>query len=136
MTKDPVCGMDVDIKKAESKGLVSIKDKKKNYFCSKHCKDAFEGKNEQQISVPINYQIIEKTPKPIYPDVKDSVLYLVSVIASVSGVILALFYPLLATIASTTYAKTHSSFFSFKNLAIFAMVVVFPVPLIPQNKIT
>jgi len=55
------------------------------------------------------YQFIEKIPKPIYPDVKDSVLYLVSVIASVSGVILALFYPLLATIASTTYAKTHSS---------------------------
>ena len=45
-------------------------------------------------------------PKTTYPTNKDAVLYLVSVIASVTGVILALFYPVLATIASTAYAKS------------------------------
>ena len=48
-------------------------------------------------------------PKPTYPDDKDAIIELVSVIASVTGVILALFYPMLATIASTAYAKVHSS---------------------------
>jgi hypothetical protein len=48
-------------------------------------------------------------PKTIYPTNKDAVLYLVSVIASVTGVILALFYPVLATIASTAYAKVNAN---------------------------
>ena len=48
-------------------------------------------------------------PKPTYPDDRDAVIELVSVIASVTGVILALFYPILATIASTAYAKVHAS---------------------------
>lgn len=54
-------------------------------------------------------QLQKIIPKPSYPDDKDSILYLVSVIASVTGVILALFYPVLATIASTAYAKVHAS---------------------------
>ncbi len=48
-------------------------------------------------------------PKPVYPDNRDAIVELISVIASVSGVILALFYPILATIASTAYAKVHAS---------------------------
>lgn len=54
-------------------------------------------------------QLQKIIPKPSYPADKDSILYLVSVIASVTGVILALFYPVLATIASTAYAKVHAS---------------------------
>lgn len=51
----------------------------------------------------------EALPKPIYPDDRDAIIELISVIASVTGVILALFYPILATIASTAYAKVHAS---------------------------
>lgn len=51
----------------------------------------------------------ELLPKPTYPDDRDAIIELVSVIASVTGVILALFYPILATIASTAYAKVHAS---------------------------
>ncbi len=51
----------------------------------------------------------ELLPKPTYPDDLDAVVELISVIASVTGVILALFYPILATIASTAYAKVHTS---------------------------
>lgn len=51
----------------------------------------------------------ELLPKPTYPDDRDAIIELISVIASVTGVILALFYPILATIASTAYAKVHAS---------------------------
>ncbi len=51
----------------------------------------------------------EIIPKPTYPDDRDAIIELISVIASISGVILALFYPILATIASTAYAKVHAS---------------------------
>jgi len=51
----------------------------------------------------------EALPKPTYPDDRDAIIELISVIASVTGVILALFYPILATIASTAYAKVHAS---------------------------
>lgn len=51
----------------------------------------------------------ELLPKPTYPDDRDAIVELISVIASVTGVILALFYPILATIASTAYAKVHAS---------------------------
>lgn len=51
----------------------------------------------------------EILPKPSYPQDRDAIIELISIIASVTGVILALFYPLLATIASTAYAKVHSS---------------------------
>jgi hypothetical protein len=48
-------------------------------------------------------------PKPSYPDDKDAIIELISVIASVTGVILALFYPILATIISSAYSKVHDS---------------------------
>lgn len=48
-------------------------------------------------------------PKPTYPDDKEAIIELISVIASVTGVILALFYPILATIISTAYSKVHES---------------------------
>lgn len=51
----------------------------------------------------------EALPKPTYPKDRDAIIELISVIASVTGVILALFYPILATIASTAYAKVHAS---------------------------
>jgi len=38
--KDPICGMEVDPKKAEKKNLVVKKDKT-HYFCSQNCKDKF-----------------------------------------------------------------------------------------------
>ena len=44
MAKDPICGMQVDEKEAEKKGLVSLKEKKKYYFCSLSCKEKFENK--------------------------------------------------------------------------------------------
>lgn len=55
----------------------------------------------------VNFQ--KFIPKPTYPRDRDAIIELVSVIASVTGVILALFYPILATIASTAYAKVHAS---------------------------
>lgn len=48
-------------------------------------------------------------PKPTYPNDRDPVIQLLTIIASVTGVILALFYPVLATIASTAYAKVHAN---------------------------
>ncbi|WP_454804246.1 hypothetical protein [Mucilaginibacter phyllosphaerae] len=60
--------------------------------------------------------IKEHLPKPTYPDDKEPILYLLSVIASVAGVTLALFYTILATLASTAYAKVHSSI---RNLLIY-----------------
>ncbi len=60
--------------------------------------------------------LIEFIPKPVYPDDANNVLYLISVIASVAGVTLALFYTILATLASTAYAKVHSSI---RNLLIY-----------------
>jgi hypothetical protein len=51
----------------------------------------------------------KRIPKPMYPEDRDAIVELISVIASITGVILALFYPILATIASTAYAKVHAS---------------------------
>jgi Cu+-exporting ATPase len=48
--KDPICGMEVDTEKAEAKGLVSVKDGKKHYFCSKQCKEKFEGKGKTPVT--------------------------------------------------------------------------------------
>ena len=47
MVKDPICGMDVDVKEAKKKGLVSEKGNKKYYFCSKSCKGKFEHKSSK-----------------------------------------------------------------------------------------
>ncbi len=75
MPKDPICGMEVDIKKAESKGLVSIKNKKKYYFCSKQCKDKFEGKKiisktKEKISIPITGMTCVSCAKTIESSLK------------------------------------------------------------------
>jgi len=40
--KDPICGMNVDIGKARSAGLVSDHDGISHYFCAKDCKDQFD----------------------------------------------------------------------------------------------
>ncbi|MEM9001685.1 MAG: hypothetical protein AAGB24_15605, partial [Bacteroidota bacterium] len=53
--------------------------------------------------------IINSLPKPSYPKSLDSVNGFISLIASISGVLLALFYPILATIASSGYSKVNSS---------------------------
>ncbi|WP_278022326.1 hypothetical protein [Flavobacterium ginsengisoli] len=66
--------------------------------------------NKNASALPIEViKIITLLPKPSYPDSNDSVIQFISLIASVSGVLLALFYPILATIASTGYAKVNSS---------------------------
>ncbi|WP_422104485.1 hypothetical protein [Winogradskyella sp.] len=54
-------------------------------------------------------EIVELIPKPIYPESQDPVNGYVSLLASIAGVLLALFYPILATIASSGYAKVNSS---------------------------
>jgi YHS domain-containing protein len=41
MEIDPVCGMNVDEKKAREKNLFGVKEGRKYYFCSKSCKDKF-----------------------------------------------------------------------------------------------
>jgi P-type Cu+ transporter len=46
MTKDPVCGMEVDPKQAR---FISEKGGKKSYFCSNKCLDTFEGEAKSKI---------------------------------------------------------------------------------------
>ncbi len=53
--------------------------------------------------------LIEYLPKPSYPTDEPFITEFVSLIASVSGVLLALFYPILATIASSGYSKVNAS---------------------------
>ncbi|NOZ81358.1 MAG: heavy metal translocating P-type ATPase [DPANN group archaeon] len=54
MAKDPICGMDVDPKKAK---FMAVKDGRKYYFCSKHCHHAFIGGTETKAaSAPENAQ--------------------------------------------------------------------------------
>ena len=45
MEKDPICGMNVDSKKAGKKRLILSKKGKKYYFCSQRCKDKFSNNN-------------------------------------------------------------------------------------------
>jgi len=73
---------------------------------------------QYKLPEPPNWLIVfvNWIPKPTYPANKDAVIELISVIATVSGVILALFYPVLATIASTAYSKVHTSI---RNLLFF-----------------
>jgi len=47
MAKDPVCGMDVDEKKAAA---TSTHDGKTYYFCAKGCKNAFDKEPEKYLS--------------------------------------------------------------------------------------
>ncbi len=47
MTKDPVCGMDVDERKAEATAVYSGKT---YYFCSNGCKVAFEKTPEKYVA--------------------------------------------------------------------------------------
>lgn len=49
--------------------------------------------------------IQEIIPKPSYPNNENSIIELISVIAGVAGVILALIYPVIATIISTAYTE-------------------------------
>jgi Cu+-exporting ATPase len=81
MVKDPICGMEVDAKKAEARGLVSVRNNKKYYFCSKQCKDKFEGKEEkpvltepskakEKISIPITGMTCISCAKTIESSIK------------------------------------------------------------------
>ena len=45
MARDPICGMDVDEKKAK---FMLVKDGKKNYFCSKNCYEKFTGNKKEK----------------------------------------------------------------------------------------
>ena len=47
MTKDPVCGMEVDEKKAEA---TSTYKNQTYYFCAKGCKAAFDKRPEKYLS--------------------------------------------------------------------------------------
>jgi YHS domain-containing protein len=47
MTKDPVCGMQVDESKAAAKSEYKAKS---YYFCSNHCREAFEKEPEKYAS--------------------------------------------------------------------------------------
>jgi hypothetical protein len=48
-------------------------------------------------------------PKPQYPSSNDAVIELLSITASIAGVLLALFYPVITTLANTVYAKVPTS---------------------------
>ena len=50
--KDPICGMDVDVKEAKKKGLTATKDGKEHYFCNSNCKDKFLGVEEPAEPLP------------------------------------------------------------------------------------
>ncbi len=50
MVKDPVCGMEVDMKKA----IKLVKGGKTYYFCSNNCKNKFLGKNNSNKKAAIN----------------------------------------------------------------------------------
>lgn len=41
MTKDPVCGMDVDEREAKSKGFTAEFGGQVRFFCSAECRDRF-----------------------------------------------------------------------------------------------
>ncbi|KQO33217.1 hypothetical protein ASF10_19275 [Flavobacterium sp. Leaf82] len=77
-------------------------------FTIEYFTQLFYNKNASFLPTEV-IKIITFLPKPAYPDSNDSVTQFISLIASVSGVLLALFYPILATIASTGYAKVNSS---------------------------
>ena len=47
--KDPICSMNVDPKKAETKSLVISKKGKNYYFCSKGCKDKFSSNKHRSL---------------------------------------------------------------------------------------
>jgi Cu+-exporting ATPase len=79
--KDPSCGMDVDTEKSERLGLTSVKKGKKYYFCSKQCKDKFEGKKEEiveqettkgteKVSIPITGMTCVSCTKTIESSIK------------------------------------------------------------------
>src|SRR3989338_6856100 len=58
MTKDPICGMEVNEKTAK----ISISSKgKKYFFCSKNCHDTFN-KKETASKEPSNKNTLEKKP--------------------------------------------------------------------------
>ena len=48
MSKDPICGMEVDEKKSRERGLFTAKDGKTYYFCSKNCMDKFLGEEKTE----------------------------------------------------------------------------------------
>ena len=41
MTRDPVCGMDVDEREAQHKGLTAEFGGQIRFFCSEQCRDTF-----------------------------------------------------------------------------------------------
>lgn len=54
MVRDPICGMEVDEKKAK---FMLVKDGKENYFCSKNCYEAFLNQNK-----PVSKKTAGKEP--------------------------------------------------------------------------
>ncbi len=58
MGKDPICGMDVDPKKALKNNLILKKGKQKYYFCSKVCLDKFKQKNNRVFSITLSIILI------------------------------------------------------------------------------
>src|SRR3990167_5764554 len=64
MAKDPICGMEVDEKKAK---FMLVKDGKENYFCSKNCYNQFLEQGKEPIkNKPVNEKtIISKKTKAI-----------------------------------------------------------------------
>ena len=52
MATDPICSMQVNEEEAENKGLFAVKNNKKIYFCSMHCKNEFLSKNKPAVKKP------------------------------------------------------------------------------------
>jgi len=49
MVKDVVCGMEIDPRQAEAKGLTSTQGGQSYYFCSPGCKKRFEANPAQYV---------------------------------------------------------------------------------------
>jgi YHS domain-containing protein len=49
MAKDPVCGMEVDEKKAAAAGRTAVHEGRTYYFCADECKKSFEKAPKQYI---------------------------------------------------------------------------------------
>src|SRR3989344_4034922 len=59
MAIDPICGMEVDEKKAK---FMLVKDGKENYFCSKNCYNKFLDKEMPKSKKPAEKEPIPKKP--------------------------------------------------------------------------
>jgi P-type Cu+ transporter len=75
MTKDPICGMDVDEETATANNLIIIKDDQTHYFCAQSCKDKFLGKEPVKEGPKEEEEPTKKTEsQSITPNTKSTIM--------------------------------------------------------------